>query len=58
MVHDAKLQSMIAKDPNGRTPYEEVTHKTPDISEFLDFNFYDPVWYLDIPHEVDNVKIE
>ena len=25
--------------------YEQVTGKTPDISEFLDFSFYDLVWY-------------
>lgn len=29
----------------GRTPIEEVTGETPDISEYLDFGFYDYVWY-------------
>ena len=29
----------------GRTPLEELTGETPDISEYLDFGFYDPVWY-------------
>ncbi len=29
----------------GRTGYEQVTGKTPDISKFLDFDFYDLVWY-------------
>jgi hypothetical protein len=30
---------------NGRTPIELLTGETPDISEFLDFGFYDWVWY-------------
>jgi hypothetical protein len=31
----------------GRTPIEQVTGETPDISEYLDFSFYDWVWYRD-----------
>ena len=30
---------------NGRTPLELVTGETPDISEYLDFGFYERVWY-------------
>jgi len=30
---------------NGRTPLEFNTGETPDISQFLDFAFYDWVWY-------------
>ena len=29
----------------GRTPLEYIRGKTPDISEYLDFNFYDWVTY-------------
>jgi Reverse transcriptase (RNA-dependent DNA polymerase) len=29
----------------GRTPYELVTGETPDISEWIEFSFYEPVWY-------------
>jgi Reverse transcriptase (RNA-dependent DNA polymerase) len=32
---------------HGRTPLEQVTGETPDISEWLDFVFYDFVWYRD-----------
>jgi hypothetical protein len=32
---------------HGRTPYELVTGHTPDISEYLDYGWYDTVWYLD-----------
>jgi hypothetical protein len=30
---------------DGRTPMEQLTGKTPDISEYLDFGFYDLIWY-------------
>ena len=32
---------------NGRCPLERVSSKTPDISEYLDFGFYDRCWYYD-----------
>ena len=31
----------------GRTPLEQLTGETPDITEYLDFGFYDWVWYKD-----------
>jgi hypothetical protein len=31
----------------GRTPMEQITGETPDKSEYLDFGFYDWVWYKD-----------
>jgi len=31
----------------GRTPYEILTGYTPDISEFLEFTWYQPVWYYE-----------
>ena len=39
----------IARGSNRRTRYEEVTGQTPDISEWLDFEFYNLVWWLDRP---------
>ena len=36
--------------------YKEVTGQTPNISEWLDFEFYDLVWWLDHPMKPD-VKI-
>jgi hypothetical protein len=33
----------------GRTPMEALTGKTPDISEYLDFGFYDLVWFKEVP---------
>jgi hypothetical protein len=32
---------------DGRTPMEQITGETPDISEYLDFGFYDWIWYKD-----------
>ena len=32
---------------HGRTPLEQLTGETPDISEYLDFSFYDWRWYND-----------
>jgi hypothetical protein len=31
----------------GRTPYEIVCGRTPDISEYLDYAWYETVWYYD-----------
>ena len=36
-IHSSKLQ--------GRTPLKDMTRETPDISEYLDFGWYDRVWY-------------
>jgi hypothetical protein len=32
---------------DGRAPLEQVTGETPDISEYLDFGFYDWGWFKD-----------
>ena len=32
---------------DGCIPIQNVTGETPDISEYLDFGFYDPIWYKD-----------
>ena len=36
-----------AGDINGCVPLTRVTGETADISEYLDFGFYDYVWYKD-----------
>jgi hypothetical protein len=41
------LTSNISFNLEGRTPMEQITGETPDISEYLDFGFYDWVWYKD-----------
>ncbi len=39
----------------GRTPLEQITGETPDISEYLDFGFYDWIWYKDNAGVGDNM---
>jgi hypothetical protein len=39
------LTSNSAFSLEGCTPAEQITGKTPDISEYLDFGFYDWVWF-------------
>ena len=36
---------------DGRSGYEQVSGKTPDISEWLDFELYDLVWWWDQPNK-------
>jgi len=48
--HQCELQNLIAHRHfklQGRTPYEVVTGRTQDISEYLDFHWYQVIWYLD-----------
>ena len=49
-VYAAELQTLTAHplySLHGRTPQELVTRNTPDISEYLDFDWYQLVWYYD-----------
>ena len=41
----------MSRGKTGRSGYEEVTGDTPDISEWLDFEFYDLVWWWDRPNK-------
>lgn len=43
----SELACYTWRPDTGRTPYEEVTGETPDISAIADFEFYDWVWYWD-----------
>jgi hypothetical protein len=49
IVHQAEIMSRMSRGRTGRTGYEDVTGETPDISEWVDFDFYDWVWYHDPP---------
>lgn len=48
--HQAKLLQFIPRGRNERSGYEMLTGTTPDISEYLDFDFYDLVWYWRSSH--------
>ena len=57
LMYEAELFNMIARGSDKRTGYERVTGDTPDISEYLDYEFYDWVYYWDMPGDIDNPKI-
>ena len=43
---------------HGRTPYEMVTGNTPDISEYITFSWFQPIWYYDktiFPEETNHI---
>lgn len=50
LVYEAEILSRLSRGPDGRTGLERLTGDTPDISEWMDFGFYDLVWYHDQPH--------
>lgn len=49
LVYESEIRSRMSRGSDHRTGYEEVTGQTVDISEWLYFEFYDFVWWLDHP---------
>jgi hypothetical protein len=47
LVYEGKLLTRTSCGNDGRSGYEQETGKTPNISEWLDFEFYDLVWWWD-----------
>ena len=47
LVYQDAILSRIDHGKTGCTGIEKVTGQTPDISEYLDFDFHDHVWWLD-----------
>lgn len=43
--YQAEILTRMPRGNEPRTGYERLTGVTPDISEWLDFSFYDLVWY-------------
>jgi hypothetical protein len=41
LVYEGKLLTRMSHGDNGRSGYKQVTGKTPNISEWLDFEFFD-----------------
>ena len=40
-----KITASFAANIQEKTPLEALTRETPDISQYLDFGFYDRVWF-------------
>lgn len=49
LVYESKLLTRMARGSDRCTGYEEITGQTPDISKWMDFEFYDLVWWIDCP---------
>ena len=47
LVYEAEILSRLSRGRDGRTGYEEVFGQTPNIAEYVDFEFYDLVWWWD-----------
>jgi hypothetical protein len=47
LVYETNILNRIPRGQQQRTGIELITGETPDISEWLDFEFYDQVWYYD-----------
>jgi hypothetical protein len=47
LVYEGKLLTRMSCGNDGRSGYEQVTGETLNISEWLDFEFYDLVWWWD-----------
>jgi hypothetical protein len=53
LIYESELLSRMARGTDLRSGYEEVAGNTPDISEWLDFEFLDLVWWIDRPNKPD-----
>ena len=53
LIYESELLSWMAQGTTGRTGYEEIIGQMPDISEWLDFKFYNLVWWLDCSTKPD-----
>ena len=56
LVWCAEVFSRTYNHKTGRTGLERLLGDTPDISEYLDFDLYDRVWFWDAPHKEENPK--
>ena len=50
LEHQARLMHFILRGRHEHSGYEMITDNTPNILEYLDFDFYDLVWYWRQPH--------
>ncbi len=50
LEHQACLMHFIPRGRNNRMGYKMILGRIPDISEYLDFDFFNLVWYWHLPH--------
>ena len=56
--YECGLLTMTARLKDGCSAHEMVTCDTPNISEYVDFGFYDPIWFWDKPKDDGNPYID
>ena len=53
--YESEILNRIWQPKLGRTPTEDVFGETPNISEYLDFGFYEWVWYWSVSDKVAKI---
>ena len=53
--YESEVLNRIWQPRLGRTPEEDVFKETPNISEYLDFGFYDWCWYWSVSDKVAKI---
>jgi hypothetical protein len=53
LVYEGKLLARMSCGDDSRSGYEQVAGETPNISEWLDFEFCDLVWWWDRPNKLN-----
>lgn len=56
LVYEAEILSRLSRGRDGRTGYEEVFGQTPNIAEYVDFEFYDLVWWWDRGDKISSTE--
>ena len=57
IVWESEILSRMCRHKNTFTGIERLTGDTVDISEWLEFEFYDLCWFWDVPNDWDNPNI-
>ena len=57
LQYECDIINRTVRGNDERTPYERITGETPDISEYVDFGFYNWVWFWDTPGDTTNPHV-
>ena len=57
IVWESEILSRLCRHGTTISGIERITGDTPDISEWIEFEFYDLCWYWDVPNTDDNPRI-
>jgi len=54
LCYHGEILTLLSRRQDGKTGWEHVFGQTPDISNWLEFTFYTPVWYI---HDHENTMV-